>query len=151
MANLDEEPGLRLQAEHKALVQLSQMVRGHIAAMPGLNVAAWLEGLRVAFDRLHAHIERCIQMKEKDGYLRVIVREHPALARQIEAVQNEHGQVLRLGDGIRNDLATARPEDRLLVSDLCARVQRFMAVVDQHEQRENMIVLFACNQDFGAF
>ncbi len=151
MANLDEELGLRLQAEHKALMQLSQVVKEHIAAMPTVNLAPWLEGLRVAFDRVHAHIERCIQMKEKDGYLRIIVREHPMLTRQVEAVQSEHAQVLRLGDGIRNDLATARPEDRLLVNDLCARVQRFMAIVAQHEQRENMIVLFACNQDIGAF
>jgi hypothetical protein len=38
----------------------------------------------------------------------------------------------------------------VLVADACARLQRFMAVVGQHEQRESMIVLFAFNQDLGA-
>ncbi len=150
-ANIDEELGQRLQDEHKALLQLSQMLKAHIAAATGSDPTRWLEGLRVAFDRLHAHIERCIAMKERDGYLETILREYPALARQVEAIRAEHGQLLRLGDGVRKDLATARPADRLVLDDLCARVERLLAVITQHEQRENMIVLFALNQDLGSF
>ncbi|MEW6199375.1 MAG: hemerythrin domain-containing protein [Planctomycetota bacterium] len=148
--NLDEELGVRLQQEHQALVQLSQVLKEHIAAMPSVNITSWLDGLRAAFDRLHAHIQRCIEMKEKDGYLETILKERPTLAGQVQSLCSEHGQLLRMADGIRNDLATTRPEDRLLVADACARVQRFMAVVSQHEQRENMIVMFAFNQDLGA-
>lgn len=150
MANLDEEVALRLQEEHKALVQLNQMLKEHIAAMPGVNLKAWLDGLRVGFDRLHSHINRCIEMKVKDGYLETILKERPTLAQQVEAIKAEHGQLLRMAESIRNDLAAARPEDRLLVGDACARVQRYMAVVGQHEQKENMMVLFAFNQDLGS-
>ncbi len=150
MANLDEEVALRLQEEHKALVQLNQMLKEHIAAMPGVNLKSWLDGLRVGFDRLHSHINRCIEMKVKDGYLETILKERPTLAQQVEAIKAEHGQLLRMAESIRNDLAAARPEDRLLVGDACARVQRYMAVVGQHEQKENMMVLFAFNQDLGS-
>lgn len=148
--NLDEELGVRLQHEHQALMQLSQVLKEHIAAMPSVNIGAWLDGLRTAFDRLHAHIQRCIEMKEKDGYLETILRERPTLASQVQSLCSEHGQLLRMADGIRNDLAATRPEDRLLVADACARVQRFMAIVAGHEQRENMIVMFVFNQDLGA-
>ncbi|HPM23189.1 MAG TPA: hemerythrin domain-containing protein [Phycisphaerae bacterium] len=148
-SNLDDQLGLRLQEEHKALLQLSQVLKEHIAAMPSMHSAQWLDGLRAAFDRLQAHIERCIAMKEKDGYLGVILKERPTLARQVESIQSEHGQLLRMGEAIRNDLAATRPEDHVLVGDACARVQRFMAIVAQHEQRENMIVMFAFNQDLG--
>ena len=150
-SNLDEELGLRLQEEHKALLQLSQVLKAHIAAMPSANVASWLQGLRVAFDRLHAHVARCIAMKEKDGYLETILKERPALSRQIESVKAEHAQLLCLGEGIRSDLTATQPAERLLVDELCARVERYMAVVTQHEQRENMIVMFAFNQDLGAY
>lgn len=150
-ANIDEELGQRLQEEHKALLQLSQMLKAHIASAPSSDPARWLDGLRVAFDRLHAHIARCIAMKEHDGYLGTILREAPALARQVEAIRAEHGQLLRLGAGVRTDLATVRPADRLVIDDLCARVERLLAVITQHEQRENMIVLFALNQDLGSF
>jgi hemerythrin-like domain-containing protein len=150
-SNLDEDVGSRLQEEHRALVQLSQVLKEHIAGMPSVNIGPWLNGLRIAFDRLHAHIQRCIAMKEKDGYLETILKERPTLAQQVEAIKAEHGQLLRMSEGIRNDLAATRPEDRVLVADACARVQRFMAIVAQHEQRENMIVMFAFNQDLGAY
>ena len=146
----DEEVGLRLQDEHKALLRLSQVLKEHIAAMPSVNITQWLEGLRVAFERLHTHIQRNIAMKEKDGYLETILKQRPTLANQVKSIEDEHGQVLRMGEGVSNDLAATRPEDRLLIGDACARIQRFMAIVAQHEQRENMIVLFAFNQDLGA-
>ena len=150
-SNLEEELGLRLQEEHKALLQLSQVLKSHIAAMPSANITQWLGGLRVAFDRLHAHIQRCIAMKEKDGYLETILKERPALTKQVESIKSEHGQLVRMGDGIRNDLLATRPEDRVLVDDMCARVERYMTIVTQHEQRENMIVMFAFNQDLGSY
>ncbi len=148
--NLDEELALRLQEEHKALHELSRVLREHIAATPTTPNANWLNGLRTAFDRLHAHIQRCIDMKVQDGYLETILKERPTLAEQVGSIKNEHGQVLRMADAIRNELAQIRPEDRLLIADASARVQRFMAVVGQHEQRENMIVMFAFNQDLGS-
>jgi hemerythrin-like domain-containing protein len=150
-SNLDEDVGIRLQEEHRALMRLSQVLKEHIAGMPSVNIGPWLDGLRIAFDRLHAHIQRCIAMKEKDGYLETILKERPTLANQVEAIKGEHGQLLRMSEGIRNDLAATRPEDRVLVADASARVQRFMAIVAQHEQRENMIVMFAFNQDLGAY
>lgn len=149
--NLDEQLGLRLQEEHKALQQLSRVLKQHIANQPSTNTGPWIEGLRTAFDRLHVHIERNIEMKTKDGYLETILNERPTLARQVQSVQNEHGQILRMSQGLRNDLAAIRPEDNLLVTDACVRVQRFMTVVAQHEQRENMIVMFAFNQDLGGY
>ncbi len=150
-SNREEELALRLQEEHKALQQLSQVLREHIAAMPSVNLAPWLDGLRIAFERLHAHIQRCFAMKEKDGYLDAVEKLRPTLSRQVEAIRSEHGQLIRMGFGLRNDLAALHPDESLLVADVCARVQRYVAVIAQHEQRENMIVLFAFNQDLGEY
>lgn len=148
--SMNEELAARLQEEHRALQSLIQVLKEHIAGTPGVDSGQWIDGLRAAFDRLHAHIERCIAMKSEDGYLETILSERPTLANQVQAIKAEHGQILRMAEGIRNDMAATRPEDRLLVADACARVQRFMAVVAQHEQRENMIVMFAFNQDLGS-
>ena len=150
-SNIEEEIGQRLQDEHKALMQLNQVLSTHIAALPSGDSTQWLTGLRVAYDRLYAHIDRCFTMKEKDGYLETILEEHPTLARQVEAIRGEHAQLLRLGEGLRKEMPAIRSADRVLIDDICARVQRFMAVVTQHEQRENMIVLFAFNQDLGSY
>lgn len=149
-ANWDEELGRRMQDEHKALHQLVQVLKEHIATTPGANSAQWLDALRAAFDRLHAHVKRSISIKEEDGYLETILRERPTLAKQVASIKAENDQLLRMADGIRHDLTGVRSEERLLVADACARIQRYMAVIGQHEQRENMIVLFAFNQELGS-
>jgi hemerythrin-like domain-containing protein len=148
-ANLDEQLGLRLQEEHKTLIQLGRVVKEQIATMPTANVGPWLDGLRVAFGRMQAHIARAIEMKERDGYLAAMLKEQPTLAKQVDAVKHEHGQLLRLAEGIRDALAATRPDDHMLLADACTRITRFMETADQHDQRENMIALFAFNQDLG--
>jgi hemerythrin-like domain-containing protein len=150
VANWDEELGRRMQEEHKSLHQLTQMLKEHIASTPTSESAKWLDGLRAGFDRLYAHVKKTIQMKEQDGYLETILRERPTLAKQVASIKAENGQLLRMAEAIRVELSDSTPQDRLLVADACARIQRYMAVVGQHEQRENMIVLFAFNQELGS-
>ncbi|MEW6249363.1 MAG: hypothetical protein AB1716_01855, partial [Planctomycetota bacterium] len=80
MSTREDEVALRLQEEHRALQQLSQVLREHIAAMPSVNLSHWLEGLRIAFERLHAHIQRCFAMKESESYLGAVVGLRPTLS-----------------------------------------------------------------------
>ena len=134
----DEELGRRMQDEHKALHQLMQVLKEHIATTPGVNSAQWLDALRVGFGRLHAHVKRSIAIKEQDGYLETILKERPTLTKQVAAIKSENDQLLRLADDIDHDLTATHPEDRLLVGDACARIQRYLAMISQHEQRENM-------------
>jgi hemerythrin-like domain-containing protein len=146
----DEELGRRMQEEHKALHQLTQVLKEHIASTAGGSSAQWLDGLRTAFERLFAHVKRTIEIKEKDGYLEAILKERPTLTKQVEAIKAENGQLVQMARRIQEDLADVKPDQRMLVADACARIQRYLAVVGQHEQRENMIVLFAFNQDLGS-
>ncbi len=148
-AKWDEELGRRMQEEHKALHQLIQVLKEHIAATPGTNLGQWLEGLRCGFERLYEHISRTIAIKEEDGYLETILKQRPTLSKQVGSIKQENGQLIRMAAAIRHELSETGPEERLLIADVCARIQRYMAVVGQHEQRENMIVLFAFNQDIG--
>ena len=115
---MDEDLARRLQEEHKALIALSQVLKEHIAATPTADSGQWVEGLRTAFDRLHSHITRCIEMKVKDGYLETILKERPTLATQVASIKAEHGQLLRMADGIRNELAGVQspPYSRLAMS-----------------------------------
>lgn len=67
-----------------------------------------------------------------------------------EWLQSEHPQLLYMARRIHQDLADVQPAQALLLADLSARVQRFIAVIDQHDQRENMITLVVTSQDIGA-
>jgi hemerythrin-like domain-containing protein len=146
----DEQLGRRLQEERTALVQLGQVLRAHLATQPRPGDASWLDALRAGFDRLYAHVARTISMKEQDGYLEAILRHVPTLARQVASIRSENAQLLRLADGVRHDLGQFTPTDKLLLADATERILRFLDVLKQHEQRENMLVLFAFNQDLGS-
>jgi len=51
---------------------------------------------------------------------------------------------------IQAELAEVGETDRLQSADLTARILRFVAIVTQHDQRENMLTLFVFNEDIGA-
>ena len=144
-----EELAEWMRSEHEALQALNKVLRQHIAAMPEVNLDDWLRGLTAGFERLRTHLERNFAAKEADGYLNIVVEKRPTLSPQVEAIQREHGEILHMAEAILRDLAKTQPENRLLLADMSARVQRFMAVVAQHDQRENMITLLVFNQDIG--
>jgi hemerythrin-like domain-containing protein len=142
--------GAWMQDEHTTMSVMAKVLREHIAAMPESGLGDWLHGLQVAFGRLQKHLGRNFEAQEAGGYLAPILEQRPTLSRQVDAIQLEHGQLLQMAARISEDLSRARAEDRLLVADSSARIQRFMAVVAQHNQRENMITLFVFNQDIGS-
>lgn len=144
-----EELAEWMRHEHEALQSLNKILRQHIAGMPEVNLGDWLRGLQAGFERLRTHLERNFAAKESGGYLSIVVEKRPTLSPQVESIRREHGEILRMAEGILRDLEEVKPETRLLLGDVCARVQRFMAIVAQHDQRENMITLLVFNQDFG--
>jgi hypothetical protein len=139
-----------MQSEHQALQELNKLIRQHIADMPDINRAEWLHGLKVAYERLWTHLKRHFAAKQENGYLRMVVEMRPTLSRQVEHIRREHDEILHMAARILHDLSEVMPEHRLLIADLCARIQRFMAVVADHEQREVMITMYVFSQDIGA-
>ncbi len=139
-----------MQSEHQALRELGKLIRQHIADMPEVNRADWLRGLKVACERLRNHLDRHFAAKQEDGYLRAVVEMRPTLSTRVEHMRREHDEILHMAARILHDLSDVMPHNRLLVADLCARIQRFIAVVDDHEQREVMITMYVFSQDIGA-
>jgi hemerythrin-like domain-containing protein len=139
-----------MQSEHQALQELNKLIRQHIADMPEINRADWLRGLTVAYERLRAHLQRHFAAKQEDGYLRAVVEMRPTLSTQVERMRREHDEILRMAEWILRDLSEVMPDNRLLIADIGVRIQRFMAVMAEHEQREVMITMYVFSQDIGA-
>jgi hemerythrin-like domain-containing protein len=135
--------------EREALIKLNQLLRQHIAVLPEVNGGDWLRGLRAAFDRLRAHLARHFAAKEEDGYLKIVVERRPTLSNEVDHIRQEHDEILQMADQITRDAAETNPENRLLLNDLCSRIQRFVAVVSDHDRREAMITFLVCNEDIG--
>jgi len=152
MSKDDASPGELSQwmrKERDTLIELNKILRQHIAAKPDVNLDEWLRGMRVGFERLQKHLERHFAAKEADGYLGMVIEQRPTLSGQVEQMRNEHDEILHMGEQILRDLSELQPENRLLLADSCARIQRFMAVVADHDQREIMITMYVFSQDIG--
>lgn len=139
-----------LRQEHQLQREMSQVIRQHLVRTPESDTAQWLEGLRLAFQRLREHLTRSYAAKEADGYLGVVTEVRPTLSSQVEAIRREHSEILHMAARILADLAETRPEQKLLIADASARILRFLAVVEQHDQKESMLTLFVFNQDLSA-
>ena len=152
MGKEDASPGELSQwmrKERETLIELNKILRQHIAAKPDVNLDEWLRGMRVGFERLQKHLERHFAAKEADGYLSMVIEQRPTLSGQVEQMRGEHDEILQLGEQIVRDLAEVQPENRVLLADACARIQRFMAIVADHDQREIMITMYVFSQDIG--
>lgn len=139
-----------MHGEHETLRALTKVLKEHIAAAPERELDPWLAGLRAGFARLTAHLRRVFAAQEQDGYMEQLLRVRPTLQRRVAQLKCEHGQLLVLAASITRELADIGPHDHLLCADISARIQRFMAVVHQHEQHENTITQLVFNQEDGA-
>jgi len=138
-----------MRKERETLIELSKVLRQHIAAKPDLALDDWLLGLRAGFQRLLTHLQRHYAAKTQGGYLTPVVEQRPSLSKQVEQMCGEHSEILHMGEKIHEELAIVIAEQKLLVADICARVQRFMAIVADHDQREIMLTMYVFSQDIG--
>ncbi len=138
-----------MRTEQESLKELSKVLRQHIAAIPEVITADWLRGLKVGFERLKAHLERTFEAQEEGGYLSIVTENRPTLSPQVEELRSEHQQILQLAHAILRDIEQASPEKKVIVRDICARAQRFMEMVAEHDHREVMLTMVVCSQDLG--
>lgn len=145
----EQEMAAWMQEQHKMLLELSRVLKEHIVAQPGIECAEWLHGLRQGFKRIAVHLERNYEAKRQGGYLSHVIEVRPTLSKQVGKIEHEHEEIKRMAGWILNELDQTDCPDRLLIADACARIQRFLAIVAQHDQREAMITMLVFNQDIG--
>ncbi len=139
-----------LRQERHVQAELMRVIRQHLIRVPGVQPGEWLDGLRIAFERLREHLIRILSAKEKGGYLKVVTDVMPTLSDEVEAIRREHAELLHMADRILTDLRDTKADQPMLIADACARIQRFMAVVEGHDQKETMLTLFVFSQDLHA-
>ncbi len=139
-----------LREERRILSELTRLIRGHVAGVAEKPPERWLPELEAALRRLCAHLRSDFEAQETQGFFENLVLQRPGIARQVEQLRHEHEELLRLGDWLLRDVGQTRPQDRLIIADLCARVSRYLAVLAQHDQCEATLTLVVFNEDLGA-
>ena len=138
-----------MREEHHKVDALSRALKEKVSLIPRTGHKVWLEELRSRFEHLRAHMHKHMALEERDGYLPMVTERRPTLSREVDRLKHEHSELSRIMDRIRDELHDLTPDDPLLIEDCCARIDRLLGFVRNHEEHENLLVLSVFDDDLG--
>ncbi len=141
--------GKWMREEHAKVAELSGKLRRKVAAVPRSGFEIWLGELRREFEHLRAHHSRHMAYEEEGGYLAPVLERRPTLSMEVERLRSEHAQLGRIMTALHATLAELSADDRLLLRDCCSRIGMLLSYIEEHEGRENLIVLSVFTNDIG--
>ncbi len=92
---------------------------------------------------------RHFELEEDDGYLIPVLERRPTLTPEVVRLKREHVELIRLMNLIAAELAQVGPEDRILAGDVRGRLEFLLLCLEDHENRENLLVSCAVTMDLG--
>jgi hemerythrin-like domain-containing protein len=138
-----------IRDEHEVVKALGERLLEKVAIVPQTNQQKWIREVCDSFDHLRAHLIKHFALEEQDGYMVPVVHRRPSLAREVDRLAHEHGEITRLLDGIHHAAHELTAEDRLLIRDCCQRIETFLHYLERHESDENFLVMTAFTDDLG--
>ncbi len=138
-----------MREEHDRVHDLVTKLREEIAKVPRTDRSDWLSQLRERFEHLRAHLHKHMALEEQDGYLPIVATRRPTLGGEVDRLQHEHDELIKIMDGIRRDLHSLNENDPLLIQDCCRRLENLVDFIEHHEQDENLIVISVFTDEIG--
>ena len=138
-----------IRREHAVVQDLSNQLRQSIAVIPRSPSPEWLNTIRNGFEKFRAHMIQHIALARSQGYLAAVLEHRPTMSGEVDNLRRGHDQIMRLMDGIHRDLLEVQTEDLMMLREYCGRIERVLAEVDHHEERENNLVTYTFFQDIG--
>lgn len=144
-----QESAFWLLEEHRTLEKVAHALQEKTAIVPRVQLKAWIEGVRAAFEHFRAHMVKLMAMENRGGYMLPVLEQQPALSRAVERLGHEHSEIERLMAGIHRDLQGVSERDALIVRDICRRIESLLHYVEHHEREENLVVTSTFGDDLG--
>ena len=133
----------RMEEEHAVVDRLARGLREWVAVVPRTNFAHWIDGAKQRFEHFRAHLVRHFSQEEREGYIKYVSELRPALGVEIDRLVHEHSQMVGLLDAMHRDMQSLSASDRMLVGDLCRRMEHFLGLLEHHEHEEHVLISFA--------
>lgn len=139
-----------IRTEHEKVEELSNKLYEHVAVIPRLGTEMWLSTLLCQFEHFRAHFEKHMALEEEGGYMAHVLEQRPVLHHRVEQLTGEHAEIRELMRSIMVSLPAIRPNSRLLLRDARSRIETLLAVINEHEEHENLLVHYVFSQDLGS-
>jgi len=147
---IPERSAAWMRNEHKINCGLMASLMRDICAVPAYGREEWLDHLRHTVARFRAHMKNRIAAEEADeGFLTPVMEVRPTLSAQVDLLRHEHVQFVTWLDLIHEQAVGLKPEDTLLIDDLCTRIESLVKSIKHHQEHEELLVTFVFSQDIG--
>jgi hypothetical protein len=132
----------RMARAHAALRDNLRDVREAVETAGAENPVA----LRAHLEAVRIHLVEHFRLEERNGYMAEVVEARPNLAREAEELHDQHRHLLQSLDALIGDAGTGTAP----APELAERTRAWIAELQGHESRENLLIQTAFNQDIAA-
>lgn len=108
-----------------------------------------LSSVRFAARSYHAHLERVLSLEEYDGYMDVVVAEHPNWSEKVESLRSEHKSFRESWDDLLTKLDRLQPTNSDGFREIIGSIRELLKSFRSHNDRETKLIQDALNTDFG--
>lgn len=138
-----------IKEEQEKISGITRQLMEKISIVPRIDHDRWLADVRALFEHYRAHTIRHIALEEQDGYLTPVTEARPFLSKEVDRLQHEHRELIRLIDAVHRDLPGIQAGDLLLLRDICHRIQDVLQYMEHHEKEETLLLMSAFTDDTG--
>ena len=137
--------------EHEMLMHVTNALRTILDwKSRDYDLSRQLSSLRFTSGSFQRHLERLMALEEHDGYMEVVVKSHPQLAKDVEALRKEHDEFRRSLNRTLHRLDRVAPTDRAMFNSVCDELLALLEKVDKHSAKETDLLQEAFLRDEGA-
>jgi hypothetical protein len=148
MKNLNVAQQTRVE---KGLLQLLiEGLRQSLAwKIRGDNVSRKLSTLKFITRSFRSHLERLMDLEERDGYMDIVLEKQPHLSKSVDALRHDHEDFRHEIGLIVQDLDRVSPTDQNNLNLICEKAVGILKKVDAHNRKESDIFQEAFEREEG--
>lgn len=117
----------------------------------GPEFARKLSTFRFIAGSFQRHLERLLNLEERDGYMKIVLEEkpNPNMAEAVAALKQEHGEFRKAIERILERLEKVTPSDHATLSSIEGDVNRLLDQFQAHTTKEADLMQEAFERDDG--
>jgi hypothetical protein len=115
----------------------------------GDNISRKLSTLKFITRSFRSHMERLMDLEEREGYMDIVLEKHPHLSKSVDALRHDHDEFRREIGLIVQDLDRVSPTDQNTLNMICEKAAILLKKVDTHNRKEGDIFQEAFEREEG--
>ncbi|MFB3788223.1 MAG: hemerythrin domain-containing protein [bacterium] len=139
----------KAQEENQIIKDLLRDLLDTIQTRPQTQISDWLRELEAKASNLCAHLQAYFQIEEDGGFMIPVLEKHPASAKTIEALKEEHARFINEMNALIQSIQGTSSIQKSDVDTVCASFKSLIASLHQHERNENALIQTVFSDDIG--